>query len=59
MTKLFLKFVTFCGKICCSLGSHKTIPNEHIHGAANVAGGWHCARKGCNWKIDPIVWPRE
>lgn len=41
------------GKILCYFMLHKARWTD----GCNVAGGMHCAREECDWKIDPIEWP--
>jgi len=43
-------------KILCFLGFHKT---KLTHKNRGIAGGWHCTRPGCGFKVDAIRWPRE
>jgi len=42
------------GRILCFFGFHKREITEKRRG---IAGGQHCLRDGCGWKINSIKWP--
>jgi len=46
----------FLGKVCCFFGYHKV---KKITKRRGIAGGCHCIREGCNWRIEPVVWLRR
>jgi hypothetical protein len=53
--KIKLPSWVWLGKICCFLGFHC---REIIEKRRGIAGGCHCLREGCNWRIEPIRWPK-
>ncbi len=50
------KIKTLYGKILCFFGSHdlKKINKKEL----GIAAVCRCKRKGCDFRIEPIVWPR-